>query len=134
MDCTTWWAVEGGEAALLAAVGACIEGLVDVAKQKHNVRRPATLACDAYAQGKVLELLMLVDGLTSASPSRPERGDGAPGAKSDPSRLVGTHPCFGLNELYTMGDDVRVVLVADVGDDVPQSFHGTVKITGPRKG
>jgi hypothetical protein len=119
MDAVVKWRVSPNVDTLVAAVVECKKLLVEFVEQMHGSQHTNVVSCDAYAGSKVLELFQLSELWTPCVD--PE--------EKSVSRLVASFPLFKLHRLETMGEDqVRVVLVADVGEGHDLTYYGNVEL------
>lgn len=126
MDVKLDWTISDDVETLVDSIIDCRKQLIKDCVFKHGMRS-RVLDCDAYASGKIIELLRLStrwveclddleEDLTVPTWRRQKKH----------TELVADFSSFRLHVSPVMGSDIRVVMSFDVGDAAMQTWFGTV--------
>jgi len=130
MDTHVQWAISADVEGLVKVITDCRKQLIDIAKRKHNKSRVTVVACDAYADPKVVELLRLSEAWIGADPLPAVINKRTGEEQVELSERVATFDSFQLHTHPIMGErDIRLIMELGVGDDRDQLFFGNIALT-----
>jgi hypothetical protein len=130
MDVKVSWKVSSDPETLVSAIARCKDQLIALAKQKHCMTRVGLLTYEAFAAGKLLQMLELSLQWTAAHDDTLNDVEIRMG-RDNPylPDLVADFSEFKLYRLAVLGDEmIRVVIEVDVGDTASQIFFGTIEM------
>lgn len=130
MDARAQWSVSSEVETLVNAIAECKQGLIDCVKKRNPYNRYLkTVACDAYASPKLVELLSYSQ-LWKAATEKPEGDEGDRRRQSrSVSELVADFELFKLHRDEVIGDEtIRLVMTFETSSSAPETFYGTVDL------